>query len=125
MVCRQHTQRSEKPSVLPARIAILQNLLDGLLGILALGRLLERVRGERALKALELESVASRHEMVVVDGLDEGLDLVPALLPALAHPAGDSKRVSLDADDEGVAVRVQLGALVHRLDDHNLEDTAC
>lgn len=58
--------------------------------------------------------------MVVVDGLDEGLDLVALLLSRLGHAAGDLGGVSLDAGDEGVAVGVRLVAAVDGLDDDDL-----
>lgn len=83
------TQRGEEPAVLAASVSVLQNLLDCLLGVLTLGDLLEGVAGDGALETLELESVAGRHEVVVVDHLDEGLDLGSLLLSALGHAAGD------------------------------------
>ena len=54
--------------------------------------------------------------MVVVDGLDKGLDLAAFLLARLGHAAGDGKRVALDAGDEGVGEGVGFGAGVNGLD---------
>ena len=120
MVVGRHTQRSEKPPVLSARVALLQDLLDGLLRVLALADLLEGLGVEDGLEALELEGVAGGHQVVVVDHLDEGLDLGPLLLPRLGHAARDLARVPLDARNQGVAVGVCLVAAIDRLDDDNL-----
>lgn len=60
--------------------------------------------------------------MVVVDGLDEGLDLGPLLLARLGHAAGDLGGVSLNASNQGVAVGVCLVAAVDGLDDDDLEE---
>lgn len=58
--------------------------------------------------------------MVVVDGLDEGLDAATLLNLLLAHAAGHLQRVALDAGDEGIGERVRLGAGVVGLDDDDL-----
>jgi hypothetical protein len=113
-------ERGEEPSVLAAGVSLLKHLLDSLLGVLALGNLLEGVVRDGTLKTLELESVASGHQVVVVDDLDEGLDLVSLLLAGLGHAAGDLGGVSLNAGNEGVAERVRLVAVVNGLDDDNL-----
>jgi hypothetical protein len=113
-------ERGEEPSVLAAGVSLLKHLLDSLLGILALGNLLEGVVGDGTLETLELESVASGHQVVVVDDLDEGLDLVSLLLAGLGHAAGDLGGVSLNAGNQGVAERVRLVAVVNGLDDDNL-----
>ncbi len=55
--------------------------------------------------------------MVVVDGLDEGLDLAALGLAGLGHAAGDLQGVALDAGDEGVREGVLLRAVVLGLDD--------
>lgn len=70
-----HTERSEEPLVLAALVTLLEGLLDVLLGVLSLRNLLEGVVGDGTLQALELKSVASGHDVVVVDDLDERLDL--------------------------------------------------
>lgn len=120
-VRNQHTQRSEKPPVLAARVALLQHLLDSLLGLLTLADLLEGLSRDDGLETLELEGVAGGHQVVVVDDLDEGLDLAALLLAGLGHAAGDLARVPLDARNEGVAVGVRLVAGVDGLDDDDLE----
>lgn len=116
----KRTERGEEPSVLAAGVSILENLLDSLLGVLALGNLLEGVVGDGALEALELQGVAGGHQVVVVDDLDEGLDLVSLLLAGLGHAAGDLGGVALDAGNQGVAEGVRLVAVVNGLDDDNL-----
>jgi len=113
-------QRGEEPPVLAGCVALLQDLLDVLLGIFSLADLLEGLAGNGALEALKLECVTGGHQVVVVDGLDERLDLGALLLAGLGHPAGDLGGVSLNAGDQGVTVRVGLVAGVDRLNDHNL-----
>lgn len=120
-VCPLKSQRREEPSVLSARVTLLQNLLHLLLGILTLGDLLEGVVADDALEALELEGVAGGHQVVVVDKLDERLDLVALLLASLGHAPGDLGGVALDAGDQGVTEGVSLVARVDRLDDDDLQ----
>lgn len=93
------TQGREEPSVLAARVALLEDLLDVLLGVLALADLLEGLAGNDALEALELEGVSCGHQVVVVDGLDERLDLGSLVLSRLGHASGDLGGVALDACD--------------------------
>lgn len=69
----QHTERGKEPLILPGLVALLEHLLDVLLGVLALAGLLEGIGGQGALEALDLECVAGGHEVVVVDELDKGL----------------------------------------------------
>lgn len=114
------TQRGEEPSVLAASVTLLENLLDRLLGVLALADLLEGVAGDGTLETLELERVTGGHQVVVVDDLDEGLDLGALLLAGLGHAAGDLGGVALDAGDDGVAEGVRLVAVVDGLDDDDL-----
>lgn len=115
-----HTQRSEEPSVLAAGVSLLQSLLDGFLGVLALRNLLEGVVGHDTLQSLEIESVTGGHQVVVVDGLDERLDAAALLLLLHTHAAGHLLGVALDTGHEGVGEGVRLGAIVLRLDDNNL-----
>lgn len=63
------THSSEEPPVLSLEVALLKELLDLLLRVLAARNLLERLGRDDALEALELESVASGEEVVVVDRL--------------------------------------------------------
>lgn len=118
---KKHTQRGEEPAVLARGVTLLQGLLDSLLGVLALGDLLESVGGDGALEALKLEGVAGGHQVVVVDDLDEGLDLGALLLTGLGHAAGDLGGVALDAGDDSVAEGVGLVAVVNGLDDDDLK----
>ena len=117
----KRTERGEEPSVLAAGVAVLQDLLDGLLGILALADLLEGIRRDDALEALELKSVTGGHKVVVVDDLDERLDLAALLLSRLGHATSDLGGVPLNAGYEGMAVRVCLAAGIDGLDDDDLE----
>jgi hypothetical protein len=113
-------QRGEEPSVLSASVALLQDLLDVLLGILTLADLLEGLAADGALETLQLQGVTGGHQVVVVDDLDEGLDLGALLLSRLGHAAGDLGRVALDAGNDGVAEGVRLVAVVDGLDDDDL-----
>ena len=117
----KHTERGEKPPVLAAGVALLENLLDVLLGVLTLGNLLESVGRDGGLEALELKGVAGGHQVVVVDDLDERLDLGALLLAGLAHATGDLAGVPLDACYEGVAVGVCLATGIDGLDDDDLK----
>ena len=116
----RHTQRSEKPPVLSTCVAALKNLLDILLSIFALGNLLECVCRDAALEALEFESVASGHEVAVVDGFDEWPELASLRLSGLVQAASHLARVSRNADDEGMAVWMRLVTRVDGLDNDNL-----
>lgn len=116
----KHTQGGEEPSVLAAGVALLQHLLDSLLGILTLGNLLEGLARDGALQSLKLQSVSGGHQVIVVNHLDEGLDLGSLFLAGLGHAAGDLGRVALDASNDGVAELVSLVAAVDRLDDDDL-----
>lgn len=116
----KRTQRSEEPTVLAAGVAVLKGLLDVLLGVLAGGNLLEGLGGDGTLKTLELKGVASGHQVVVVDDLDEGLDAAALLDGLLTHAAGDLEGVALDTGDDGVREGVRLGASVVRLDNDDL-----
>ena len=94
---KSHTQRREEPSVLSTRVSLLEDLLDVLLSILALADLLKCLARNNALETFKLEGVSSRHQVVVVDGLDERLDLRSLLLSRLGHASGDLGWVALDA----------------------------
>lgn len=69
-------------------VPLLESLLDGLLGLLPLGRLLERLRGNGTLERLELEHVSGGEEVGVVDDLDERLNLGSTSNSLLAHVLG-------------------------------------
>lgn len=99
---------------------LLKSLLDGLLGLLTLGRLLESLSADSSLQGVELESVTSGHQVVVVNNLDERLDLgsLSNLLGAVS--LGDLQRVSLNTGNQGVTEGVRLGAIIVGLDDNNL-----
>lgn len=115
-----HTQRSEEPPVLAAGVSVLKRLLDGLLGVLTLGNLLEGLGGNGALEALELESVTGGHQVVVVDNLDERLDAAALLDSLLPHTTGDLQWVALNTSDDGVGEGLGLGTGVVRLDNDDL-----
>lgn len=114
------TEWGEEPSVLAGGVTLLEGLLDGLLGVLTLGNLLESIGRDNALKSLQLESVTGWHQVVVVDDLDEWLDLGALGLAGLAHAAGNLGWVTLDTGDQGVRVWVGLVASILWLNNDNL-----
>lgn len=66
---RLEAQRSEQVAVLARQVSLLEQLLDDLFGLFPLRWLLEGVGGDGTLETLELESVTSGHQVVVVDDL--------------------------------------------------------
>lgn len=101
-------------------VPLLESLLDGLLGLLPLGRLLEGLRGNGTLERLELEHVSGGEEVGVVDDLDERLNLGSTSNSLLAHVLGHLEGVPLNASNNGVGVRSLLGPVVLLLDDDDL-----
>lgn len=114
------TQRSKEPPVLAAGVSVLESLLDGLVSLLTLGDFLEGLGGDDTLETIELQSVTGRHQVVVVDNLNERLDASAALNELGAHATGDLPGVALDTGDKGVGEGVRLGAIVIRLDNDGL-----
>ena len=115
------TEWGEEPAVLAGGVTLLKGLLDGLLGVLTLGNLLEGLGRDNTLKTLKLESVACWHQVVVVDHLDEWLDLGALGLAGLGHAAGDLGWVTLNTRNDGVWVWVRLVALILWLNNDNLK----
>lgn len=99
---------------------LLECLLDGLLGLLTLGRLLEGLGADNGFQGLELEGVTGGHKMVEVDNLDERLNLGSLSNGLSAVSLGDLEGVSLNTGNQGVAEGVRLGAIIVGLDDDNL-----
>jgi hypothetical protein len=93
------SQRLEEPPVLAAQVSLLQGFFDLLLRIFPLANLLECVVVDDVLQTLEFQCVTSRHDVVVVDLLDEWLNLGSLLDALLAHATGDFRRVTLNAGD--------------------------
>jgi hypothetical protein len=114
------SQRLEEPLVLAGQVSLFQGLLDLLLRIFPLADLLECVVVDDVLETLEFEGVTGRHDVVVVDLLDERLDLGALLNSLLAHAPGHFRGVALDAGHKSVGERVGLCAGVDRLDDNDL-----
>lgn len=113
-------ERGEEPLVLARGVLLLENLLDLLLGVLALRRLLEGVLGNGTLETLELESVTGGHEVVVRDDLNERLDLGSLGDLLGTHALGHLLGVSLNAGSDNEGERLVLGAVIELLDDDNL-----
>ncbi len=64
----------EEPLILARVEPLLKGSANGLLGLLALRRLLEAVGGDGGLE-VRVKGVSRGHHVVVVHDLDEGLDL--------------------------------------------------
>ena len=64
-----YAQSSEEPPVLSGCVALLEQLLDGLLSILSLRNLLKGIRGNSSLQALKLKLVPGWEKVGVVDSL--------------------------------------------------------
>merc|ERR1712000_613092 len=86
----------------------------------SLRNLLECVVGDDALQSFQFEGVSGRHDVVVVDHLNEWLDFGSLLDSLLAHATSDFRRVALNACDQSVGEWVLLGALVDWLNDDDL-----
>lgn len=99
---------------------LLENLLDGLLGVLTLGGLVEGLLGNGSLQAVVVEAVTGGHDVRVVNTLDERLNLGSACNLLLSVLACDLLRVALNANDKSVAVGMGLSSLVKGLDDDDL-----
>lgn len=121
-------ERGEEPTVLAARVTLLKELLERLLGILSLRHTLtERLGANESLELLHLQRVTGGHQVVVVGHLDEGLDLAPLAELLGTHPLADLQRVSLDTGNDDVRVRPLAGSVVVLLDDNDLfcEEMRC
>jgi len=73
-VTRTYAEGSEEPAVLASRVALLEQLLDRLLCVLALRVFLERIGRHSTLEPLQLERVPCREQMRVVDRLATRLE---------------------------------------------------
>ena len=102
----------EEPPVLAGGVSLLKSLLDGLLSILPLRRLLESVLADDVLERLQVKGVASRHDVVEVNSLDERLDLGALGHSLLGHALGDLGGVTLNTGNQSMAEGVELGALL-------------
>lgn len=68
-----YPQGLEEPLVLASCVAVLKELLDGLLGILSLRRLLEGIDSHRTLETLQLKGISCREQVRVVDNLTNAI----------------------------------------------------
>jgi hypothetical protein len=93
--------KSLTPPVVALGVPLLERLLDVLLGVLALGGLLEGVAVDGTLEGLELEHVTGGEEVGVVDDLDERLDLGSLGDLLLAHRLGHLEGVTGVASQRG------------------------
>jgi len=96
----------EEPSVLSCQEPVFKDLLDGLACFFTCLRFLECILRNDAFQAFEFESVASGHEVVVIDDFDKGLYTGPFVDALAAHALGNLLGVAVDASDDGVGKRV-------------------
>lgn len=117
---RLESEFGEEPLVLTSLVLFLQNLLDNLLGFLFLGWLDQGLWGDSGLERLNVQGVSGWHQVVVVDQLDESLDLGSLGNLLFAVSFGDLQWGGLDTNNDGVCESVGLGAVIVRLDNHDL-----
>merc|ERR1719378_813333 len=117
----------EEPAVLARLERAVVLLLEDLLDLLARRLPRRRVRLAAADEVrrhnrfqLHLQRIPRRHQVRVVDHLDERLHLAALRNLLLGHGFGDLERVLLHASNKAVAVRPVRSALVKRLDDNGL-----
>lgn len=111
------SQSCEKPSVLPTQVSLLQCLLHLLLSVFPLANLLECVVRDDVLQSFQFECVSCRHDVIVVDHLDEWLDLASLLHSLLSHTFCDFARLPLSSCDQCIWEWVALRARVCDLDE--------
>lgn len=110
----------EEPAVLSALVSFLELGLNFNASLASLCGILHNIATSDVLLKVDVNKVAGGHQMVVVDALDEGLDLVALRLLLLRHPLGDGTRISLDARYNGVAIASVAGAFIVGLEDDSL-----
>ena len=103
-------QLLEEPFVLSSRVLFFQHLPYLLLGLLLFDGIASDFDRDALLK-VNVKGVASWHDVVVVDELNEGLYAGTAGDFAGSHRLGDLERGTVDADDQGAAEAL-AGALV-------------
>lgn len=65
----------EEPLVITGLMLLLENPLDGLLGVLTFGGLIESLLGNGRFQTIVVEAITGGHDVSVIDTLDERLDL--------------------------------------------------
>lgn len=94
-------------------ILLLKALLHRFLSLLSLTDLLQSFISDLLLQLLNsFKRISRRHQMVVVDQLDEWLHLASLGNSLLTHSSSDFAWVTLDSGYESMAERVYLGSFV-------------
>ena len=83
-------------------ILFLENLFDILASLLLLGGILGEFGCDQSLK-INLQTIAGRHQVVIIDHLDERLDTSATGDLLGAHRLGHLEWVTLDTDDQGTS----------------------
>jgi len=112
-------QLLEEPLVLARPEPLLKTLLQLLADDGPLRGVLDRLSGHKLLE-LKVEPVPGGHEVRVVDGLDEGLDLGALGNLALGHGTGNLEWRPVNAGNDGVGVGAAGSALIEVPDNHSL-----
>jgi hypothetical protein len=106
----------EEPTVRAGLEASLELFLDDAQHLLLLGRVGHFLRVD-GLFERELDAVTSRHQMVVVVHLQEGLHFAVAFTTLLGKTTDDLAGVTVDAGHQSMTERLVRAAFVEVLDD--------
>ncbi len=110
-IYRLETELLEEPLVLSGLVLLLEDLLDTLTGLLLLRGILQQINGNDILQ-VGIKAVTGRHDVGVVDKLDEGLDAGTTLNLLGAHRLGNLKWATLDTTDEGRTELLTNGLII-------------
>lgn len=94
-------------SSLKIHILLLEHRSDGTLGLLLLGWVKSTAQ---TLRQVTFERITGRQDVGIVDSLNEWSDTRATVNLLLAHCVGNLLRISVDAGNNGVAVRALAGS---------------
>jgi len=98
---------------------LLKTLLNGLLRVLSLTHLLQRLRSNMCSQLLySIESISRRHEMVVIDQFDEWFYFTSLRDSLLTHSCSDFPGVTLNSGNESMSKRMYFCSIVVWFKDH-------
>merc|ERR1719308_72257 len=114
------SQLLEEPLVLAGLVLLLELRSYHHTCFLFLHGVLKSLLVEVGLVERDLDSVPSRHHVIVVHHLQEGFDGRPPLYLLLAHTLGHFTGISVDTRNESVREGLVTGSLIARLHDNSL-----
>lgn len=103
------TQLLEEPLVLTSLVLFFKSLANGLLDFLLGSSVLDSFDSDS--RELNVQSVTSGHDVVVVDDFDEGLDLGATSDTLSTHGLGDLEGSLLDTNDQSTSELLVQGFL--------------